>query len=139
MANGVINGINWVIRALNKIKFDIPDWVPLLGGKTFGFNISTLNTVSLPRLYNGGAVFEDMAVRVGDYSGASTNPEIISPRNMMEESFDKVLSRHEGNEQPISLNLTVNVSNARLGQILLEDLRNMKRRTGKDIEALVGG
>ena len=30
---------------LNKISFDIPDWVPLLGGKHFGINISH---VSLP-------------------------------------------------------------------------------------------
>ena len=57
----------------------------------------------------------------------------------MEETFDRVLSRHNNNEQPISLNLTVNVSNKKLGQVLLEDLRDMKRRSGKGIEALVGG
>lgn len=39
--------------------------------------------------------------------------------------------------QPIYL--TVNVGNKKLGQILLEDLRDRKRQTGKDIEALVGG
>ena len=54
MANGVINGINTMIRALNNLSFDIPDWVPGLGGKTFGFNLRTLSTISIPRLAEGG-------------------------------------------------------------------------------------
>ena len=33
----------------------------------------------------------------------------------------------------------VNVGNKKLGQILLDDLRDKTRRTGKDIEALIGG
>lgn len=56
MANAVVNGINTVIKALNNLSFDIPDWVPEFGGKTFGFNIPTLSTVSLPRLATGGVV-----------------------------------------------------------------------------------
>ena len=39
MANGVIDALNFLIKGANKLKFDIPDWVPLLGGKKFGLNI----------------------------------------------------------------------------------------------------
>jgi phage-related protein len=56
MANAVVNGINTVIDALNNLHFDIPDWVPELGGKSFGFSIARLSTVSLPRLATGGIV-----------------------------------------------------------------------------------
>lgn len=56
MANAVVNGINTVIKALNNLSFDIPDWVPELGGEKFGFDIPTLSTVSLPRLAMGGIV-----------------------------------------------------------------------------------
>ena len=56
MANAVVRGINTVINALNNLSFDIPDWVPEFGGKTFGFSIPTLSTVSLPRLATGGIV-----------------------------------------------------------------------------------
>lgn len=56
MANAVVNGINTVIKAMNNLSFEIPDWVPDLGGKTFGFNIPTLSTVSLPKLARGGVV-----------------------------------------------------------------------------------
>lgn len=39
MANGVIDALNWLIKGANKLKFDIPDWVPFIGGKTFGLSI----------------------------------------------------------------------------------------------------
>lgn len=56
MANAVVNGVNTVIKALNSLKFKVPDWVPELGGKEFGFDIPTLSQVSLPRLAKGGIV-----------------------------------------------------------------------------------
>lgn len=56
MANAVVGGVNKVIDALNGLSFDIPDWVPEFGGKTFGFSIPKLSTVSLPRLATGGIV-----------------------------------------------------------------------------------
>lgn len=40
--NLIIRGINALIRGANKIHFDVPDWVPGLGGKTFGFNIKEI-------------------------------------------------------------------------------------------------
>lgn len=141
MANGVVKGVNLVIRALNRLHFDIPDWVPALGGKTFGFNINELSMVSLPRLAKGNVAYSPMIAQFGEYSGASTNPEITTPQNIMAETFREEMSdffaSNNANDRPINLN--VYVGNNKLGQILLEDLRDMTRRTGKDIEALVGG
>lgn len=55
MVNGIINiferGVNFIIKMLNKLSWEVPDWVPLIGGKTFGFNIKP---ISIPRLKNGG-------------------------------------------------------------------------------------
>ena len=56
MANAVINGFNSMINALNSLSFDVPDWVPEIGGKKFSLNIPTLSTISLPRLAMGGIV-----------------------------------------------------------------------------------
>jgi len=80
MANGVVDGVNTVINSLNKIKFKMPDWA---GGKEFGFNIGTIGRVSIPRLAKGGVLYDDTIVRAGEYSGASSNPEIVSPQNIM--------------------------------------------------------
>ena len=56
MVNGIISGINGATRALNKLSFDVPDWVPGIGGGKFGFNIPQLSKVSLPRLAEGAYV-----------------------------------------------------------------------------------
>ena len=37
--NKIIDGINWVIDALNSLSIKIPDWVPKYGGQTWGINI----------------------------------------------------------------------------------------------------
>jgi phage-related protein len=49
--NAIIDLINGMINGLNKIKINVPDWVPLLGGKTISFNVP-----SIPRLALGGIV-----------------------------------------------------------------------------------
>ena len=54
--NFVIRGLNKMISGLNKISFDIPDWVPLIGGKHFGFNIGLI-----PELARGGILKKGQA------------------------------------------------------------------------------
>ena len=55
MVNGIIgifeSGVNFIIKMLNKLSWEVPDWVPLIGGSTFGFNIKP---VSISRLKDGG-------------------------------------------------------------------------------------
>lgn len=101
--------------------------------------MGSINTLSLPRLAKGGVLTEATTVVAGEYSGAKSNPEIVTPQNIMRDTFEDVLSNYGGNNNDRPIYLTVKVGNKVLGQILLSDLRDMKRRTGKDIEALVGG
>ena len=49
----VEKALNWIITQMNKLSWKIPDWVPAIGGKKFGFNFSQ---VSIPRLAQGGIV-----------------------------------------------------------------------------------
>jgi hypothetical protein len=55
-ANGWVKAVNVIIGALNKIKFSIPDWVPGVGGKSFGINIPLAKEIALPRFEFGGIV-----------------------------------------------------------------------------------
>lgn len=52
--NAIIDCINAVIGGLNKINFNVPDWVPGLGGKSFGVNIS-----KIPKLNTGGFIKDE--------------------------------------------------------------------------------
>ncbi|MBT9164027.1 MAG: hypothetical protein DDT23_00016 [candidate division WS2 bacterium] len=79
--SGIEAGINWLIRQLNKISFKVPDWVPLLGGKTFGLNIPE---ITLPKFAHGGLITEPTLLyglrskRPYAVAGES-GPERISP------------------------------------------------------------
>lgn len=133
--NGVISlverTINSAIRMINN-GISMINMIP-------GVHVGTMNTLSLPRLAKGGVLTEATTVIAGEYSGARTNPEIVTPQNIMRDTFEEVLSNYSGNNNDRPIYLTVNVGDKKLGQILLEDLRDRTRRTGKDIEALVGG
>lgn len=54
--NKIIGGLNWLIAKLNAFKITIPSWVPEIGGKSLGFNISPFKTVTLPRLATGAVI-----------------------------------------------------------------------------------
>lgn len=73
--NGVISIINSAIGAINSISVSIPDWVPLVGGQTLGFNIP-----QIPMLATGGTIEEPMLAVVGD-APETIVPHGNTPRN----------------------------------------------------------
>lgn len=96
MANGVVKGINAVIGAMNNLSFDIPDWIPGMGGKTFGFNISMMKEVKLPRLATGTVVpanFGEFAAILGDNKREA---EVVSPVSTMKQAFKEALAEMGG-------------------------------------------
>ena len=100
MISGVVDGINGMINALNKISVNVPDWVPLIGGKTLGFNISAINAPQIPYLANG-AVFKGgnpfLAV-VNDQRKGQTNVE--TPLKVIQEALREELSKFSVNSVP---------------------------------------
>ena len=52
--NIIIDCINAVIGGLNKIKINVPDWVPGLGGNSYGINIA-----KIPKLNTGGYIKDE--------------------------------------------------------------------------------
>ena len=76
----VVNVVNAIIRTLNKINFTVPDWVPALGGKRFGFN---LTEVTLPKFADGG--FTNGPSLAGE---AGTEAIISFRRSQREQNID---------------------------------------------------
>mgnify|MGYP002802567560 FL=1 len=73
--NAVIGIINSAIGAINSISVTIPDWVPLVGGQTLGFNIP-----QIPMLATGGTIEQPMLAVVGD-APETIVPHGNTPRN----------------------------------------------------------
>ena len=67
MINGIVSGVNGVIKALNRLKIEVPGWVTELTGiTTFGFNIKTLSAPQIPYLAEGGTAIEEGSAIVGE-------------------------------------------------------------------------
>lgn len=102
--NGIIDGVNLLISALNTIHFDIPDWVPLIGGKSFGISIPPVSYVTLPRLAEGAVIppnREFMAVLGDQKSGTN----IETPLETMVQAFKQAMNESGGRSQTIILQL----------------------------------
>lgn len=83
--SGVASGINGLIDMLNKFKVDIPEGVPLVGGKTLGFDLSKITAPKIPALATGTVVppnREFMAL-LGDNK---REPEVVSPLSTMKQA-----------------------------------------------------
>lgn len=93
--NFIIDGINLLISALNKIQFNMPEWVPLIGGKSFGINITPVSRVALPRLASGAVIppnREFMAVLGDQKSGTN----IETPLATMVQAFKQAMNETGG-------------------------------------------
>lgn len=78
--NGVISAINWVLEKINSISVTIPDWVPLVGGQTLGFNIPTI-----PALAAGGIATAPTLAMIGE----GGEPEAVMPLSKLAALLDE--------------------------------------------------
>lgn len=88
--NLIIRGVNWIVDQLNKIHFDIPDWVPLVGGKSFGVNISHVNELKIPRLAQGAVIppnKEFLAVLGDQTSGTNVEAPLSTIQQAAAQAF----------------------------------------------------
>lgn len=133
LVNRIGSGINKLIRGFNSIKWNVPDWVPGIGGKSLGFNISQIPTIKLPRLAQGGwvAANNPQLAIVGDNTREG---EIVSPESKIREQVELALAKAGGFAQKVKLQLellirypdgrtiikTINEAQIAEGRILLE-------------------
>ncbi len=95
MLSSLTGAVNGIIRTLNKISFTVPDWVPGMGGKHFGFSLRTVTTPQIPYLAKGAVLPANkpfMAV-VGDQRHG-TNVE--APLSTIQEAVSVVLADQLG-------------------------------------------
>ena len=79
--NFVIRGVNKIVDALNGLSFEVPDWVPEIGGATLGFSIPKIPEITLGRiaLANGGLVTGPTNALIGE-----AGPEVVIPLDRFE-------------------------------------------------------
>lgn len=132
LINKVISGINFLLSKLNLINFDIPDWVPVIGGGKFGFSFSEIKEVSIPRLANGAVIRggNPYLAWLGDQPAGQTNIE--TPLPTMLEAFKQALSE-SGIDQKEPIIIKFNGNMAELARVLKPALDAESGRIGRSL------
>ncbi len=120
-----------MISQINKISFDIPDWVPewLGGGKTVGINIPTIKAYH-PRLAAGTVVppNREFMAMLGDNK---TEPEVVSPLSTIRQALVEALQESGFGGGNIDVKLVVDA--ATLARVVVPKINDMTRQSGKPV------
>lgn len=128
--NFFIKGINWLIEKINTISFTVPDWVPLVGGKTVGIHIPLISEVSIPRLAAGTVVppNREFMAMLGDNK---TETEVVSPLSTIRQAMAEALEASGFGGGNIEVNLVVD--GATLARVIVPKINDMTRSAGKPV------
>ena len=93
MVSGLGGALNGVVNAANKLKFTVPDWVPGIGGKQYGFSLKTISIPQVPYLAKGAVLpaNQPFLAVVGDQRHG-TNVE--APLSTIQEAVAGVMADH---------------------------------------------
>lgn len=123
--NGLISvvesAVNGIIRKINTLSWRIPDWVPIFGGETFGFNI---REISIPRLAEGGIATRSTFANVGE-----AGREAILPLDQNTGWMDILADRIAARQQPQKV--VLQVGEKELGWATIGAINDITKQTGQ--------
>lgn len=122
-----IGAINKMIGALNRLEFNVPDWVPVLGGKNLGFQINTLPKYQIPKLATGAVIppNAEFAAILGDQKKGRNleAPESLIRQIVKEESGNGditiIVQMPDGEEKEVFSTKKINKKNRISGKIIV--------------------
>lgn len=106
LVQAVVSAVNCIISAINRLSFDVPSWVPGIGGSRLGFDISPVTPPQIPYLASGAVIppnAEFLAVLGDQKHGRNLEaPEELLRQIVREEGGG---TSHFEADQPIELSL----------------------------------
>ncbi len=127
IVNGVMKAVNAIIDAINSITFGpVPDWVPVIGGKSFNLNIPKLSgSLKLPRLANGGITTGSTLAQIGEAGREAVLP-LENNLGWMNDFADKLIDRMGASNMTTVLEL----NGRELGKAVYPLVKNESARIG---------
>ena len=115
--NLIITAINALIKGVNKFSIKMPDWVPEVGGKTFGFNIPTIKYLKTGGIIN----LPGKGVPVGANAfGGEVAPEGVIPLT------DSQIMKTLGEEIGRYITINANIVNSMNGRVISRELQKIQ-------------
>ncbi|EDT14768.1 phage tail tape measure protein (plasmid) [Clostridium perfringens] len=136
--NAAISGINMAIRGINGLSFDVPSWVPGLGGKHFGVNLPTI-----PALAEGGIVTKATMALVGEGKEHEAVIPLSKLDKLVSRSVEKVLNAKEDNKDNKPNNnifeIIIPVNEKIIAKVVIDSMGNILNGNANSRAVVRGG
>ena len=132
--NGAISGfekmINAIIKGLKKLKVEIPDWIPGVGGKSIGFdflNEVSFSEIKIPRLAKGAVIpaNKEFLAILGDQKHGTN---IEAPLQTIVDAFNIALAQNGGNGG--NTTVVLEIDGREFGHAVIEQGKRESKRLG---------
>lgn len=124
--SAITSGFNGIKRILNGLSINIPDWVPVYGGKKFGFNFQMSTAPQIPMLAEGGIVVGETLARIGEGGKKEAVLPLEQNTGWMDTLADKIAAKQGGAPTKVQLVIDGN----ELGWATINNINKITRQTG---------
>lgn len=117
LCSSIKTAVNNLITQLNRFKFSIPSWVPVIGGRSFSLNI--------PQLANGGIVNQSTLANIGE-----AGKEAVLPLERNTEWMDILANKiNNGDSRPIQITLVCD--KREFGKVAINSINDITKQSGQ--------
>lgn len=130
MIRGIISGVNTAIGVLNRMKIKVPNWVPKIGGSTWGFAIPTMTAPQIPYLAKGTVVPRNAGEFAAVLGDNKRETEVVSPLSTMKQAMMDALRESGNNGGSSPQYIVLNIDGNEFIRWLRDQNGQYRNRTG---------
>ncbi|WP_283714701.1 phage tail tape measure protein [Clostridium perfringens] len=137
--NAAISGINMAIRGINSLSFNVPSWIPGIGGSHFGVNLPTI-----PALAEGGIVTKATMALVGEGKEHEAVIPLSKLDKLVSRSVEKVLNAKEDSKDNKQNNgniyeIIIPVDGKTIAKVVIDSMGNILNGNANSRAVVRGG
>lgn len=116
--------VNAIIGAINKISIDVPEGIPVLGGKHIGFNLTEMH---IPRLAQGTVIPRQASEFLAVLGDNNRETEVVSPISTIKQALIDAMRESQGAGD---ISLTINLDGEQVYRSVVNRNNQFFNRTG---------
>lgn len=127
LIDGVAGGINLIIDGINSLSFEVPDWVPFIGGSKLGFDIPRFEPPKIPYLATG-AVIPPNAPFMAMLGDQKHGTNIEAPLDTIKQAVREVVGNGSGGQYAF----TAQINRRTLFEEMIDEAKLRQSTSGRN-------
>lgn len=133
--NGLVDAaesaVNFIIDCINSLSFDIPAFVPVIGGTHVGFDIPWVNIPDIPHLANGTVVPANYGEFMAVLGDNKKEREFVAPESALKNALAEAMAQMNGIRNDIVVNVSMFPNERAFQQYIIKAEKNIQSRGGR--------